>query len=49
MDIYAEQNPDSVLAHGIDGIETLFPEYKDVRPGAPELLTTDQGLSLIHI
>lgn len=43
MDIYAEQNPDSVLAHGIDGIETLFPEYKDVRPGAPELLTTDQG------
>nr|DAO73320.1 MAG TPA: major capsid protein [Caudoviricetes sp.] len=43
MDIYVEQNPDSVLAHGIDGIETLFPEYKDVRPGAPELLTTDQG------
>lgn len=43
MDIYAEQNPDSVLAHGIDNIETLFPEYKDVRPGAPELLTTDQG------
>ncbi len=43
IDIYAEQNPDSVLAHGIDGIETLFPEYKDVRPGAPEMLTTDQG------
>lgn len=43
MDIYAEQNPDSVLAHGIDDIETLFPEYKDVRPGAPEMLTTDQG------
>ena len=43
MDIYAEQNPDSVMAHGIDGIETLFPEYKDVHPGAPELLTTDQG------
>lgn len=43
LDIYAEQNPDSVLAHGIDNIETLFPEYKDVRPGAPELLTTDQG------
>lgn len=43
MDIYAEQNPDSVLAHGIDGIETLFPEYKDVRLGAPEMLTTDQG------
>lgn len=43
MDIYAEQNPDSVLAHGIDNIDVLFPDYKDVRPGAPELLTTDQG------
>lgn len=43
MDIYAEQNPDSVLAHGIDGIEALFPDYKDVRPGAPEMVTTDQG------
>ena len=43
MDIYAEQNPDSVLAHGIDNIETLFPDYKDVRPGAPEMVTTDQG------
>lgn len=31
------------LAHGIDDIESLFPEYKDVRPGAPELLTRDQG------
>ena len=29
------------LAHGIDEIETLFPEYKDVKPGAPELLTDD--------
>jgi hypothetical protein len=43
MDIYAEQNPNSVLAHGIDDIDFLFPEYKDVRPGAPEMLTTDQG------
>lgn len=43
MEIYAEQNPESVLAHGIDNIETLFPDYKDVRPGAPEMLTTDQG------
>ena len=41
--IYAEQNPESSLAHGINGIDTLFPEYQDVRPGAPELLTTDQG------
>lgn len=43
MDIFADNNPDSVLAHGIDNIDTLFPDYQDVRPGAPELLTTDQG------
>ena len=30
------------LAHGIDEIETLFPEYKDVRPGAPEFIQRDQ-------
>ncbi len=42
LDIYAEQNPD-VLAHGIDQIDTLFPEYKDVRPGAPEMITVDMG------
>ena len=30
------------LAHGIDEIETLFPEYQDVRPGAPEMITRDQ-------
>ena len=53
MDIFADENPDSVLAHGINGIETLFPDYKDVRPGAPEMLTTDQGwvnkvLSKVH-
>lgn len=42
MEIYSEENSD-VLAHGIDNIEALFPEYKDVRPGAPEMLTTDQG------
>lgn len=42
ISIFAEQNPD-ILAHGIDEIETLFPDYKDVRPGAPEMLTTDQG------
>lgn len=34
---------DESLAHGINEIETLFPEYKDVRPGAPELITRDQG------
>ena len=31
------------LQHGIDEIETLFPEYKDVKPGAPELVTDSLG------
>ena len=39
MEIYAEKSDH--LAHGIDEIETLFPEYKDVRPGAPEMITRD--------
>ena len=38
---FANDHSDS-LAHGIDEIDTLFPDYKDVRPGAPELLTRDQ-------
>lgn len=38
---YVEDN--ASLTHGIDEIETLFPEYKDVRPGAPELIQRDQG------
>lgn len=25
------------------GVDALFPEYRDVRPGAPELITNDQG------
>lgn len=40
----------STLAHadgdndlGVKNIAQLFPEYKDLKPGAPELLTTDQG------
>lgn len=41
IEVYAEENDH--LAHGIDTIETLFPEFKDVYPGAPELLTRDQG------
>lgn len=28
---------------GEGNITTLFPEYKDVKPGAPELITNDQG------
>lgn len=48
--IYAEDN--DVLAHdavggfpetGEGNIYNLFPEYKEVRPGAPELITNDQG------
>lgn len=39
---YVEQNSET-LKHGIDDIESLFPEYKDLRPGAPELVTRDQG------
>lgn len=36
------------LAHadndlGVKDIAQLFPEYKDLKPGAPEMLTTDQG------
>ena len=31
------------LSHGIEDLEVLFPEYKDVKPGAPELLTNDQS------
>lgn len=44
--IYAQEaatNGDEELQHGIDNIESLFPDYKDLRPGAPELLTRDQG------
>ena len=41
---YAESN--DTLAHafeeGKDGIELLFPEYKDVKPGAPEFIQRDQ-------
>lgn len=39
--IYSEEN--ETLAHGIDNIESLFPDYKDIKKGAPELLINDQG------
>lgn len=29
------------LAHGVDDIEMLFPDYRDIRPGAPEMITRD--------
>lgn len=38
MSIFAEENQ---LAHGMEDYEALFPEYKDVKPGAPELLHDD--------
>ncbi len=41
IECFTEEN--DTLAHGIDEIDTLFPEYKDVYPGAPEMITRDQG------
>ena len=38
---YIEEHKDT-LSHGFESIEQLFPDYKDVYPGAPELLTRDQ-------
>lgn len=47
LEIYAEENnlQHDALASGFaqENISTLFPEYHDVRSGAPELITTDQG------
>ena len=47
MEAYVAENKKDELAHAaaanITNISQLFPEYKDVKPGAPELLTTDQG------
>ena len=39
MEIYAEDN---ALQHGIDQIDTLFPDYQLTNPGAPEMLERDQ-------
>ena len=48
--IYADNNNlqhDAVSSGFVDSgtgnIYNLFPEYKEVRPGAPELITSDQG------
>ena len=50
LDMFAEENEleHDALASGFNqsgsgSITELFPEYKDVRPGAPELITNDQG------
>ena len=42
MQIFADNNSNT-LAHGIEDISNLFPDYKDVYPGAPELLERDHG------
>ena len=48
LKLYAEDHKDT-LAHGIvdtegnDAMGSLFPEFKDVHPGAPELLERDMG------
>ena len=42
MKAYVEDHKDT-LAHGFEQIEQLFPEYKDVKPGAPELLERDMS------
>lgn len=50
LQIYADENDlqhDAIssgfVQTGEGNVSMLFPEYKDVRPGAPELLTNDQG------
>lgn len=50
LQIYAEDNNlqhDAVsggfVQTGEGNVTNLFPEYKEVRPGAPELITNDQG------
>lgn len=42
IEIYGKEHKDT-LAHGFEAIEpmSLFPEYKDVYPGAPELIERD--------
>ena len=42
MEMFAEDHQDT-LAHGFDTIDKLFPDYKDVRPGAPDLVERDRG------
>ena len=42
MAMYAAEHSDT-LSHGIDDIQRLFPDFKDVHPGAPELLERDRS------
>ena len=50
LGIYVEENKlehdalaGGFIQTGAGNVTELFPEYKDVRPGAPELITNDQG------
>lgn len=50
LQMYADDNnlqhdaiSSGFVQEGTGNIYNLFPEYKDVRPGAPELITSDQG------
>lgn len=50
LGIYVEENKlehdalaGGFIQTGTGNVTELFPEYKDVRPGAPELITNDQG------
>lgn len=40
LNIYSQEHQNA-LAHGIDEIETLFPDYKDLHTGAPETIERD--------
>lgn len=42
MEIYASEHSDT-LAHGFDNIGILFPDFKDVYPGAPEVMERDHS------
>ena len=42
MEAFANDHRDT-LAHGFDSVDKLFPDFKDVHPGAPELLERDRG------
>ena len=50
MEIFAEENglqhdalASGFVQTGVGNVTNLFPDYKEVRPGAPELVTDDQG------
>ncbi len=45
LQIYADENnlQHDAVSSGDGNVTLLFPEYKDVRPGAPELIINDQG------